>query len=91
MLVSSRMASLEQDALLVARLAVCLGARFQMEMLQVLYDVFRADLDGTSREIDDVVSLLLEEQILLQERKNIRWMHDKIQGMLSFWGSSVCF
>jgi predicted ATPase len=84
-LVEARMASLHNDILLAIKLAVCLGARFQFDILGLVYESFRESESAES--FDVVVDNLIQENILQEDGwPYYRWVHDKIQGTISFSG-----
>jgi predicted ATPase len=79
-LVEFRMASLDNDILLAIKLAVCLGARFEYKILNLLYKTF---CESSAQDFDIVVDNLLQENILQEDGwPYFRWVHDKIQGTI---------
>jgi predicted ATPase len=84
-LVKARMVSLDQDTLLAVKLAGCLGARFQQHILEILHEQF---CESTSAQaFGTVLENLMREEILQEEgRTFVQWVHDKIQGRITFIG-----
>jgi predicted ATPase len=84
-LVEVRMASLDNDILLAIKLAVCLGARFQYDILGLVYEAFCES--ESAQSFDVVVDNLIRENILQEDGwPYYRWVHDKIQGTIDLSG-----
>jgi predicted ATPase len=86
-LVKARMVSLDKDTLLTVKLAGCLGARFQQNILEILYEHFCES--ESAQAFGTVLDNLFRENILQEEgRTFVQWVHDKIQGRIAFRGVS---
>ena len=85
-LVKARMVSLDKDTLLAVNLSGCLAARFQQNILEILYEHFCAS--ESAQAFGTVLdNNLFREKILQGEgRTFVQWVHDKIQGRIAFWG-----
>jgi predicted ATPase len=81
-LVKARMVSLDKDTLLAVKLAGCLGARFQQNILEILYEQFCES--ESAQAFGTVLDNLFREKILQEEgRTFVQWVHDKIQGRIA--------
>ena len=81
-MVKERMGTLEADSLLVVKLAGCLGARFQYDILEILYTTFSNESES-ALDFGSVILNLIQESILQTEGSFLRWVHDSIQGRLA--------